>query len=67
VSAQMETLQALGDGRWLIVVDLGGQWFRLDVYQQEEELAPPLRVDSFTVSLDRSPTVVSSVADRLPL
>jgi hypothetical protein len=57
----MEALQPLGDGRWLIVVDLGEQGFRLDVYEQEEELAPPLKVGSFTVDLGRSPTVHRSL------
>jgi hypothetical protein len=49
----METLQAIEGGRWAVLTETDDGRILLDIYVQEEELAPPFKVDSFTVNLGR--------------
>jgi hypothetical protein len=51
-----ETVYPIADRHWLIVVGLGGDRYRLDRYLQEEELAPPLLLDSTTIEVSNPST-----------
>lgn len=59
-------LHALGEGGWLHVTDLGRSRYRLDVYAQEEELAPPLKIATITSTAGRVRVllVVVALCDR---
>lgn len=46
-------LHALGEGGWLHIIALGHSRYRLDVYVQEEELAPPLKIATITSTARR--------------
>lgn len=61
-----DTLHDLGDGHWLRVLDVGGSRCRLEVYRQEEELAPPFLLNSIpsTPRQVRALLVVIALSDR---
>ena len=59
---KLDGLHALGEGGWLHVTALGRSRHRLDVYVQEEELAPPLKIATITSTAGRIRVLLAIVA-----